>query len=492
MKKRLCAGLLSLILILSLGAFPAAVYAENAVEWNYPVEHLSAHRGYDSLKDAVDLKSLESYLFEQFRTCTDSFDISSFGLSREFETDLFNYIWKEMYGAFHVYALGCRIDGNGTITTLRATYKYDAATYNEMYEKCLDAADELLGGIRYNSALTEVEKALLIHDRLAVHCEYAYDELLSGSLLPENYTIYGALVGRRAVCQGYAEAYAFLLDMVGIESYICESDALNHAWNIVYIGGKPFHVDVTWDDPVRDVNGRVNHANFLRSNSGIVASGHDAADYDAPAVYDDYENASWLDNTSEYVLLGGEIYYIATVGKSREASLTRLSDGKALADLTETWSAGGNSYWLGNYSRLATDGKYLYYNSSKAFYRFDPETNTAEIVFEPDLSADEGYSIYGMRYESGKLIYDIWTKPNFDASTPTDLEYELTMVFIKGDINGNGRIDANDYALVKRHWLGSYTIRGGAFDAADINGNGRIDVFDYYLIKRHVLGTYVI
>ena len=34
-----------------------------------------------------------------------------------------------------------------------------------------------------------------------------------------------------------------------IESDLVLSDALNHAWNKVYIDGVAYHVDVTWDDP---------------------------------------------------------------------------------------------------------------------------------------------------------------------------------------------------------------------------------------------------
>ena len=61
-----------------------------------------------------------------------------------------------------------------------------------------------------------------------------------------------------------------------------------------------------------------------------------------------------------------------------------------------------------------------------------------------------------------------------------------------GDANGNGKIDAKDYMMVKRHVLGTYELTGDQLTAADVNGNGKIDAKDYMMVKRHVLGTYTI
>lgn len=65
-------------------------------------------------------------------------------------------------------------------------------------------------------------------------------------------------------------------------------------------------------------------------------------------------------------------------------------------------------------------------------------------------------------------------------------------VAVRGDINGNGEVDATDYALVKRACLGTYTPGDIQITAGDINKTGAIDATDYALVKRHCLGTYVI
>ena len=60
-----------------------------------------------------------------------------------------------------------------------------------------------------------------------------------------------------------------------------------------------------------------------------------------------------------------------------------------------------------------------------------------------------------------------------------------------GDVNGNGKIDARDYLLLKRAYFGTYTLTCD-LEVSDINGNGKIDARDYLLLKRAYFGTYTI
>jgi hypothetical protein len=59
-------------------------------------------------------------------------------------------------------------------------------------------------------------------------------------------------------------------------------------------------------------------------------------------------------------------------------------------------------------------------------------------------------------------------------------------------VNGNGKIDAADYAMAKRAFLKTYTLSEEQTGRADINKNGKVDASEYAMIKRHVLGTYTI
>lgn len=74
------------------------------------------------------------------------------------------------------------------------------------------------------------------------------------------------------------------------------------------------------------------------------------------------------------------------------------------------------------------------------------------------------------------------------------VETELipAIIYPKGDINGNGVIDAQDYAMAKRSVLGTFKLTDAQTARGDIDSNGKVDAWDYAKIKRHFLGTYVI
>ncbi len=61
--------------------------------------------------------------------------------------------------------------------------------------------------------------------------------------------------------------------------------------------------------------------------------------------------------------------------------------------------------------------------------------------------------------------------------------------FVPGDVNGDGHIDARDYAMLKRYLLGTYDLTVAELARADANGDGIVNAADYATIKRKVLGT---
>ena len=61
-------------------------------------------------------------------------------------------------------------------------------------------------------------------------------------------------------------------------------------------------------------------------------------------------------------------------------------------------------------------------------------------------------------------------------------------VVIRGDVNGDGKITASDYIIVKREILmDNGTLIGAYYEAANFNGNG-LTPTTYLLLKRQVLG----
>ncbi len=71
-----------------------------------------------------------------------------------------------------------------------------------------------------------------------------------------------------------------------------------------------------------------------------------------------------------------------------------------------------------------------------------------------------------------------------------DEKVHTVTVIILGDVNGNGRVDSNDYQRIRRYVIGTYTIEGVYFAAARVSGGSDIRPVDYQRVRRHVIGSY--
>ena len=60
--------------------------------------------------------------------------------------------------------------------------------------------------------------------------------------------------------------------------------------------------------------------------------------------------------------------------------------------------------------------------------------------------------------------------------------------YLKGDVDGDGSVEANDYMLIKLHVLGRKSLYDEKLNRADVDKDGAIEANDYMLIKLHVLG----
>lgn len=103
--------------------------------------------------------------------------------------------------------------------------------------------------------MSDYEKELALHDYLVNNSTYDYKNYLKRNIPAEDYTAYGVLVKGTGVCEGYAYAMKKLLNKVGIKCEVIVGDATGissgpHAWNIVKLGSKYYHLDATFDDPI--------------------------------------------------------------------------------------------------------------------------------------------------------------------------------------------------------------------------------------------------
>lgn len=83
--------------------------------------------------------------------------------------------------------------------------------------------------------------------------KYVHDQLLErisyNARAEMNQSAYSALVNGQTVCAGYARAFQYILQQLGIPCYYCTGYAgESHAWNIVQLSDGFYNVDTTWDD----------------------------------------------------------------------------------------------------------------------------------------------------------------------------------------------------------------------------------------------------
>lgn len=130
-------------------------------------------------------------------------------------------------------------------------------TYRKQIE---NAVNQILStpGLR---KMTDFQKEVFVHDFIINNVKY--DETLgdNGEKI-QPYTVYGALVEHKAVCEGIAKTVKLLLNMLDVKCIVVSGkfDGQGHAWNIVKPDDWAYNLDVTMD------MGRVIHPGMMRYN----------------------------------------------------------------------------------------------------------------------------------------------------------------------------------------------------------------------------------
>ena len=125
------------------------------------------------------------------------------------------------------------ISGNGQ------SYLDEAFNSSEEVDRAIAQVEKVKDQVLKDARGSVENKIKLVHDYLIDTIDY---DLNAGSSV---YDIYGALVNRRVVCEGYAKAFKYILDDLGIPCIIVCGTGTNssgntesHAWNYVQIEDK--------------------------------------------------------------------------------------------------------------------------------------------------------------------------------------------------------------------------------------------------------------
>jgi hypothetical protein len=318
--------------------------------------------------------------------------------------------------------------------------------------------DEIIAKTISND-MTTLEKELAIHDYIVLNTAYDKYNLDNKSLPPESYDAYGILMKNTGVCQGYAEAFKLLLNKVGIESIVISSAEMNHAWNIVTIDNKKYHVDVTWDDPLPDRRNIISYNYFNLSDETIKDVNHTHR-----WVYTDYSpctttNYEFLANMDFVNRVGQTFYYT----DSKNHSLNKINlDGNSQTTLVSSPSLYTvyHNNWI----------YYSDYSNSAYIYRVRPDGSNKELL--------KNVSSINLHIADGKLYYS-----NYNTNVESYLNIPNYNVF---DLNSDNSVDITDLAILSSKYN---KIKPSPYYeySNDLNPDGIIDIYDVVMLSKEIV-----
>ena len=389
--------------------------------------------GAASLASTYDATALEKLIVEGIKAWQTSIDVSELGLTRD---DIDNGAVRSIINShpeFISLSGGYRYWTSGsTITKIEFTYLTNAK--EEQQE--LDAALQEVKSKIDISGMTDEEIVLAYHEYLTSTVAYAYEDYFNGTIAANHgYDMYGALVKHSCVCQGYAETMFYLLREAGLSCAVASSENINHAWNIVKIHGKWYHIDATWDDPVWDMPGRSYHDYFLvsfdtmnkntltnhtKDRTDMVVSAQWGDTY-TTAVDTTYESGKFWNGIAKVIFYKDGYWYSISEGSSKTSfNINKYqystNINKVLYSGTAKWTTPSGGYYPGVYSSIYLRGDNLYFTTPDSLNKIDVTstnvTPTELINIRTQYNSSTGNNLYAFGEQYGKLVYFITDSPN--------------------------------------------------------------------------------
>lgn len=254
--------------------------------------------------------------------------------------------------------------------------------YEAMKRKCDKVADGILEEAR--AAKTDFDREKIVHDRLIDLCTYADSDEYSYKT-----TIYGALCGGTASCEGYAKSAKYLLDQLGIACYVVAGNSTppgsasrTHMWNVVRIDNAYYHLDLTWDDPVLDSGRALIRYTYFNVTDDAIAKTHSAYEAD-PCTSIEYNYfvherllfTEWNDDAKERTAQVA----LDSINAGSEGFQLRFGNREAYEDAKQDLFAGQAVYTLLQQLREQTDKSFATDHTS---YLFDENDYMIDVILE--------------------------------------------------------------------------------------------------------------
>lgn len=340
--------------------------------------------------------------------------------------DIFSAVFNDHPELFFMEtAYFCKYKRNGQCAEIDLSFNRTAQNLENSRAEFMGRAEEILAGARALSG--DYSKEKYVHDTLADRISYRIDAEL-------NQTAYSALINGQTVCAGYARAFQYLMQQLGIPCYYCTGYAgENHAWNIIALDDGYYNVDITWDDTDRGRN-----YDYFNKSDADYADTHmrkEMSVYLPPCNGQKYRNLeqneeelSGQEQDEKQILSRREI-----LGQQDQEELFRLLEQNGLSELD--WILDGqnerkrsieelgirpeevltslNDYYRDCYDQITTAGrgKYIFTNvieGEDLFWQWSDSYKSEEVLdaYLVDAVIDIGAEFYSLIYLAEELEDD--------------------------------------------------------------------------------------
>lgn len=306
------------------------LFAEGAVPEETPV-----------LTSMFGANAFDEYMIENLNAQAERIELLEYGLTPDEFYNAYQRLLNAHPELFFVYGGYRYVASDGYVKAVLPTYNY---TGDELTELQAVYNSGLAAAVKYaRKSDTDLGRMLRANDYFCAN--FCYDT---------SYTIYSPELLFRdntGVCQAYMLAYRAVLNELGITNITVSSKEINHTWNMVYLDGEWYHIDVTWNDPVTDIPLRACHSNFLLSDEGITATGHygwdDSWEVVVAAESTKFDSYFWSGIRNALAMNGDVIYYVDTDYSSTLRDVYAYDIGSGTKSKVYTYDYGNESYYVG-------------------------------------------------------------------------------------------------------------------------------------------------
>ncbi len=405
-----------------------------------------------------------------------------------------------------------------TVNVSHVDFAYiDSLNTVEVKEEFNSAVQAFLteSGVNYNMSEYEISK--ILHDAVADHITYVNTEY--------SHNVYGALIEGKAVCEGYAELYQYLLYIMGIQSHIVTGTDLNnqsHAWNLVRIDGEYYQTDITWDDQGE----RIYYA-YFNTTTEYIKEDHIIDNNGYPIPECTATNANFFNHTyyngknflsepsvknavtqlkyygtARFFYNGNSEYTYNNFTSWVNNNISNIGESLGLNGFSYSKSNHGREFWLKINDIKTTEIPQVDYLPELAAaivdtgFKTEISAETGAIMICPSPSVDQPFTkdSAGEIINNSRIKFTCIKDDVIGTGCKVSIGNEEASIVVKGDIDGDGLITVFDAMMIKKAYDGENMSDQFTDDmslqkyAADIDNDNAAEEDDVRSILSHVVG----